>query len=259
MQLVVRRACRCSRGPAAARCCGCRRRRPRPARSAGSRRRRPAAPVAGSRVKATPVPESMPRLPKTIEHDVDRGAEVGRDALLAAVEDRARSAFHESKTARTARSICSRGSCGKSRPACSRDDLLERVDQRPAGRRRRGRGRRVTPLACLASSRASSKCSPSTSQHGLAEHLDQPAVGVPGEPLVAGLLGQALHRLVVEADVEDGLHHAGHRELRAGAHRDQQRVVGVAELLAHRASRARARCSLDLGAQLRRARRRCAR
>ena len=31
----------------------------------------------------------------------------------------ARSAFHESKTALMARSSCSRGSCGKSRPVCS--------------------------------------------------------------------------------------------------------------------------------------------
>ena len=89
------------------------------------------------------------------------------------------------------------------------------------------------PLAVLASSRACSKCSPSMPEHGLAEHLDQPAVGVEGEALVAGLGGQPAHRLVVEADVEDGLHHAGHRELRPRAHRDQQRVIGLAQLLAH--------------------------
>jgi len=47
--------------------------------------------------------------------DVDGRAEVVRDALLAAVELGA-SVFQESKTALMARSICSRGSCGKSRP-----------------------------------------------------------------------------------------------------------------------------------------------
>ena len=67
-------------------------------------------------------------------------------------------------------------------------------------------------------------------EHGLAEHLDQPPVGVPGEPLVAGLLGQAVDRLVGQADVQDRVHHARHGELRAGADADQQRVVGVAEL-----------------------------
>src|SRR3712207_7988055 len=38
----------------------------------------------------------------------------------------------------------------------------------------------------------------------------------------AGLGGQPAHRLVVEADVEDGLHHPGHRGGGAGAHGDQQ-------------------------------------
>ncbi len=71
-------------------------------------------------------------------------------------------------------------------------------------------------------------------EHGLAEHLDQPPVGVPGETLVAGLLGQAGDAGVVQPEVQDGVHHPGHRVLPAGAHADQQRVVGVAEGLAHR-------------------------
>lgn len=70
-------------------------------------------------------------------------------------------------------------------------------------------------------------------QHGLAEHLDEAAVGVPGEALVAGLRGEAEHRGVGEPDVEDGVHHAGHRELGAGTDGHQQGVVGLAELLAH--------------------------
>jgi hypothetical protein len=71
-------------------------------------------------------------------------------------------------------------------------------------------------------------------EHGLAEHLDEPPVGVPGEPLAARLLGEALHRLVVEPDVEDGLHHPGHGRGGTRADRDQERVGGVAERLAHR-------------------------
>ena len=44
------------------------------------------APVAGSRVNATPVPLSSPRLPNTIDHHVDGRAEVVGDRLLASVE-----------------------------------------------------------------------------------------------------------------------------------------------------------------------------
>ena len=66
----------------------------------------------------------------------------------------------------------------------------------------------------------------------LAEHLDQPAVGVVGEPRVAGARRKALGGLVVQAEVEDRVHHPRHRDGGARAHRDEQRVVGRAEALA---------------------------
>jgi hypothetical protein len=70
--------------------------------------------------------------------------------------------------------------------------------------------------------------------HRFAEHLDQPTVRVPREPVVAaGLLGQPPDARVGQADVEHGLHHAGHRELGARAYRHQQRIVRVTEALAH--------------------------
>jgi hypothetical protein len=47
------------------------------------------------------------------------------------------------------------------------------------------------------------------------------------------LRGQAGDGLVVEAQVEDGVHHARHRRACARAHRQQQRVGRVAEALAH--------------------------
>ncbi len=71
-------------------------------------------------------------------------------------------------------------------------------------------------------------------EHDPPVHGEEPAVGVVGEPLVAGLLGQALDRLVVETQVQDGVHHPGHGELGPRAHRDQQRVRRVAHRLAHR-------------------------
>ena len=68
----------------------------------------------------------------------------------------------------------------------------------------------------------------------VAEHLDEAAVAVGGEPAVAGLLLQRLDGLVVEAEVENRVHHAGHRELRARPHRHEQRLLRVAQLAAGR-------------------------
>ena len=70
-------------------------------------------------------------------------------------------------------------------------------------------------------------------EHDLAEHLHEAAVRVVREPLVVRLLGEALHRVVVQPEVEDGVHHPGHRERRTRAHRHEQRVDGVAEPLVH--------------------------
>ena len=64
------------------------------------------------------------------------------------------------------------------------------------------------------------------------EHLDEAPVGVPAEPLVAGQGDEAVQRGLVEAQVEDRVHHAGHGELGARPHAHQERVGGVAEALA---------------------------
>ncbi len=86
--------------------------------------------------------------------------------------------------------------------------------------------------ARLGRSSAWSNCSASTSMHDPAEHLDEAPIGVPAEALVAGQRDQALERLLVEAEVEDRVHHPGHRELGARADAHEQRVRRVAEALA---------------------------
>ena len=58
----------------------------------------------------------------------------------------------------------------------------------------------------------------------VAVHLDEAAVAVPGEALVAGLTRQAGYDGVIEAEVEHGVHHARHRGAGAGAHRNEQRI-----------------------------------
>ncbi len=63
-----------------------------------------------------------------------------------------------------------------------------------------------------------------------AEHLNEAAIRIVGEARIVGELGQTLHRLVVQAQVENGVHHARHRKLRAGADAHEKRVGGIAEL-----------------------------
>jgi hypothetical protein len=63
----------------------------------------------------------------------------------------------------------------------------------------------------------------------LAEHLDQSSVGVECEPPVPGPRRQTLGRRIVEAEVEDRVHHSGHRDGRARTDRDEQWIVRVAE------------------------------
>ena len=50
-------------------------------------------------------------------------------------------------------------------------------------------------------------------QHDFAEHLDKAAIGVVGESLIPGQFYQALDGLVVDTEVEHGIHHTWHREL----------------------------------------------
>ena len=68
----------------------------------------------------------------------------------------------------------------------------------------------------------------------VAVHLDETAVAIPGEALVVRRLDERLHGLVVEAKVQDRVHHARHGIARPGAHCDQQRhILGVAEPCPH--------------------------
>ena len=69
-------------------------------------------------------------------------------------------------------------------------------------------------------------------EHHIGIHGDEAPVAVLREAPVAGFFRKCIHRDIVEAEIEHGVHHAGHRGARAGAHRNQQRILGVAEFLA---------------------------
>ena len=68
--------------------------------------------------------------------------------------------------------------------------------------------------------------------HHVAEHLDEAAIAIVGKAGVAALGGDHFHHRVVHAEVQDGVHHARHGKLGAGADRNQQGILLVAELLA---------------------------
>ena len=69
-------------------------------------------------------------------------------------------------------------------------------------------------------------------EHDVAVHGHEATVAVVGEPRVAGAGDDALHRLVVQAQIEDRVHHARHTGTGPGAHRDQQRIGSMAKRLA---------------------------
>ena len=164
--------------------------------------------------------------------DVDGGAEVLGDLLLAAVEDGAVGVPRVEDGTDGAVHLLARV-LGELDAGVLADDALERLDQGPqvldvevevVG----------DALGVLGRVEGVGEVLAVDAQHGAAEHLQQAAVGVHREPLVLALPGEAGHRGVVEPDVEDGLHHPGHGELGPRPDADQQRVVGVAEPAAHR-------------------------
>src|SRR5580704_3658396 len=72
------------------------------------------------------------------------------------------------------------------------------------------------------------------SEHDLAEELDEPAMSIERKPPVLGELREPFKCRRVEAEVEDRVHHARHREFRPTADAHEERIARVAEALAGR-------------------------
>ena len=64
------------------------------------------------------------------------------------------------------------------------------------------------------------------------EHLNETAVAVPSPARIAGLLCDDFDNLLVQSEVKNGVHHAGHRSARARTNGNEKRIFLVAELLA---------------------------
>ena len=170
---------------------------------------------------------------------VDRGAEVVADALAHAVRDRRVRRSSCGTPPRSRRCSCTIGSCGNGLPV-----VLAR--RRPCTRshsssQRRPRGSSasvVAPSHSFAVSSGSSNSLAVDVEHDAPVHRDEPAVRVVREPLVVGLLGEPSTESSLRPEVEDGVHHPGHRELGARAHAHEQRIAGVAEACGPSSSRA---------------------
>ena len=162
--------------------------------------------------------------------DVDRRAEIVRDPFPNAVGDRPRPVpggedGFDGAAKLVDRVLRERVSC------CSLDDGLQLLDEcLQVGCGQLGVRR---TRALLQGVERAIELVAGDAQHYAAVHLHKTPVRVEREPLVTGLLGEAHDRPVIEAQVQDGVHHARHRELRSRSHRDQQRVVRVTQLPAH--------------------------
>src|SRR5437764_13543754 len=66
-------------------------------------------------------------------------------------------------------------------------------------------------------------------QHHVSVHLYEAAERIKCKPRIAAPLGQPLYAEIVQAEVENCLHHAGHGDGRTRAHRDEERIARVAE------------------------------
>ena len=163
--------------------------------------------------------------------DVDGGAEVGGDAFLAPVERGAGGVPGlEDRPDGAGHLFAGVGREGAAGPVG--DDLLEAIDETAevVGVEVEVVGDALGLLGLL--DRLFEEVAVDVLDR-LAEHLDEAAVGVPGEALVAAPFGQAEDGLVVEADVEDGLHHARHGEPGPRTHAHQEWVVGAAQSAPH--------------------------
>jgi len=147
---------------------------------------------------------------------VHRRAEVVRDAVdLAVVGRPARVPALEHRLDRAPQ--LRRRVLGKRRPALRLDDRLEFLHQRlQVVGGEVDVARDLTTLLDLGEHLLERLLT--EIEHDVAVHLHEAPVGVVGEAGVLRSGDQSLYRRVVQAQVQDRLHHPGHRDRRAGAH-----------------------------------------
>ena len=71
-------------------------------------------------------------------------------------------------------------------------------------------------------------------KHHVAIHLHETAISVVGEAGVVGLTSQTFYHLIVQTEVEDGIHHTRHRGARARAYGEEEGILHIAKLGIHK-------------------------
>ena len=84
-------------------------------------------------------------------------------------------------------------------------------------------------------------------EHDVAVHLYETTIGVVDEVGVARLGRQACGNFVVETEVQDCVHHAGHGSTGTGTYGNQQGIRGIAEFAIHAGFRFGDGCSHRFG------------
>ena len=181
-------------------------------------------------MKHTPVPELSPLLPKTIWTTFTAVPSVSGNVVRPPVDLRARRVPRVEDRANGARQLLARV-LGEVVAGLVQIDPLVRLDQTVEVVVRELDVLLRAALGLQVRERLL-EAVPVDPVDDLAVHLDQAPVGVVGEARVAGPRREPRERVVVQAEVQDRVHHPGHRDRGPGADRDEQRVVGVAEALA---------------------------
>jgi len=110
--------------------------------------------------------------------------------------------------------------------------ILDEKSTELAGKTPQGGGVQLSLVPCPG---LAARLTETVLEHGLVQtedgvpvHVDESAVAVPGEPFAASP-DEPWHDVIDKSDVEDRVHHPGHRPSSAGAHGNEQGSSDVAE------------------------------
>src|SRR5215213_9815872 len=85
-------------------------------------------------------------------------------------------------------------------------------------------------------------------KHDVAVHLNESSIGIEGESRAAARLRESVDGAIVQPEIEDGLHHTGHRYRGAAPHGHEEWCRRITEPLAGSALQAQ-KVFLDLASQ----------